>query len=172
MKEETTQFLRQAVYGLVFDDTRQKVLLTKRRDIPVWVIPGGGLEKDETPEEGAIREVLEETGFEVKVVRKVAEYLPVNKMTLFSHLFECRVVGGSARLSSETKDVQFFALDDLPKLPPPYAGWIADSAANHPTVLRKKIVGVTYWVLVKLLFQHPILVGRYLLTKLGIHINR
>ncbi|MBI2810117.1 MAG: NUDIX domain-containing protein [Candidatus Melainabacteria bacterium] len=172
MKEETTQFLRQAVYGLVFDDARQKVLLTKRRDIPVWVIPGGGLEKDETPEKGAIREVLEETGYKVEIVRKVAEYLPVNKMTLFSHLFECRVVSGSAVLTSETKDIQFFDLDQLPELPPPYAGWIADSAANHPTVLRKKIVGVTYWVLIKMLFKHPILVGRYLLTKLGIHINR
>ena len=72
----------------------------------------------------------------------------------------------------ETKDIRFFALNALPVLPPPYEGWIRDAAANHPTILRKKIEGVSYWILIKLFLQHPVLVGRYLLTKLDIHINR
>ena len=74
--------------------------------------------------------------------------------------------------SAETRDIRFFPLNALPPLPPPYEGWIRDAAANHPAVLSKEIEGSSYWVLVKLLVQHPILVGRYLLTKLGIHINR
>lgn len=163
---------KQAVYGIAFNDARTEVLLIKRLDIPVWVLPGGGLDPGEAPDVGAVREMLEETGFECAVVRKVAEYLPVNKMTQFSHLFECRIVGGQAKTGTETKEVKFFPLTALPKLPPPYEGWIRDSAANHGTVLRKKIEGVSYWVLLKLFLQHPILVGRYLLTKLGIHINR
>lgn len=160
-----------AVYGIVFNKERTEVLLIKRRDIPVWVLPGGGLDPGELPEAGAVREVLEETGFQTKVVRKVAEYLPVNKMTKVSHFFECQIIGGSAKTGAETKEVSFFPLANLPELPPPYKGWIEDAAANHPTMLRKKIEGVTYWVFLKLLIQHPILVGRYLLTKLGIHIN-
>ena len=163
---------KQAVYGIVFCKDKSQVLLVKRRDIPVWVLPGGGLDPGESPEAGAVREVEEETGFQTVVLRKVAEYLPVNKMTQFSHLFELQIIGGDAKKSAETKEVAFFALDDLPKLPPPYLGWIRDAAAHHPMVLRKKIEGVSYWVLIKLLVQHPILVGRYLLTKLGIHINR
>ena len=163
---------KQAVYGIVFNNDKTEVLLIKRRDIPVWVLPGGGLDQGESPETGAVREVLEKTGFKTSVVRKVAEYLPVNKMTQFSHLFECRIDTGSAQTGEETKEVQFFPLKDLPDLPPPYEGWIRDAEANHPTLLRKKIEGVSYWVLFKLLIQHPILVGRYLLTKLGIHINR
>jgi 8-oxo-dGTP pyrophosphatase MutT (NUDIX family) len=163
---------KQAVYGIIFNDARTEVLLIKRLDIPVWVLPGGGLDAGELPEAGAVREVLEETGFQSTVVRKVAEYLPVNKMTQFSHLYECKVVSGSASTGAETKEVRFFPLNALPKLPPPYEGWIRDAAANHPALLRKKIEGVTYCVLFKLLIQHPILVGRYLLTKLGIHINR
>jgi 8-oxo-dGTP diphosphatase len=162
---------RVAVYGIVFNEDKTQVLLVKRRDIPVWVLPGGGLDPGESPEEGAMREVWEETGYKSKVVRKVAEYLPVNKMTLLSHLFECQIVSGTATPSAETQEVKFFPLSALPVLPPPYEGWIRDSAANHPAVLRKKIEGVTYWVLFKLFVQHPILVGRYLLTKLGIHIN-
>ncbi len=163
---------KQAVYGIVFNENRTEVLLIKRMDIPVWVLPGGGLDPGESPEAGAVREVLEETGFNSVVVRKVAEYLPVNKMTQPSHLFECRIISGAAKTGDETKAVRFFPLNALPPLPPPYKGWIADAAANHPSVLRKKIEGVSYWVLLKLLIQHPILVGRYLLTKLGIHINR
>lgn len=163
---------KQAVYGIIFNETRSEVLLIKRRDIPVWVLPGGGLDPGELPEEGAIREVWEETGFTSKVIRKVAEYLPVNKMTQLSHFFECEIVGGAAQIGSETKEIRFFPLNALPLLPPPYEGWIRDAAANYPEMLRKKIEGVSYAVFFKLLARHPFLVSRYLLTKLGIHINR
>jgi len=162
---------KQAVYGIVFNPARTEVLLVKRRDIPVWVLPGGGLDPGESPEVGAVREVLEETGLETKIVRKIAEYLPVNKMTQLTHFFECEKVGGALHTSAETQEVKFFPLGALPLLPPPYPGWITDAIANHPLLLRKKIEGVSYWVLFKLLVQHPILVVRYLLTKLGIHIN-
>jgi 8-oxo-dGTP diphosphatase len=163
---------KQAVFGVVFNEERSKVLLIKRRDIPVWVFPGGGLDFGETPEEGVRREVLEETGFEVRIVRKIAEYLPVNWMTQFTYVFECVPVRGESTLGQETKDIQFFHLDALPQLPPPYDQWIQDAIANYPYLIRKKIEGVTLWILLKLFFQHPILVSRYLLTKLGIHINR
>ena len=119
-----------------------------------------------------MREVLEETGFTTTVVRKVAEYLPVNRMTQFTHFYECRILEGTPLLGPETKGIRFFPLRELPELSPPFGGWIADAVANSPQLLRKKIEGVTYCVLIKLLILHPILVGRYLLTKLGIHINR
>ena len=163
---------KQAVCGIIFNASRTEVLLIQRRDIPVWVLPGGGLDPGETPEEGALRELLEETGFQCTLVRKVAEYLPVNKMTQLTHFFECTIRGGSAQTGAETKQVRFFPLNALPQLlPPPYEGWIVDAAANSPTLLRKKIEGVSYLVLLKLLILNPILVGRYLLTKLGIHLN-
>lgn len=34
-----------------------------------WDLPGGGLERDERPEEGIVREVLEETGLRTRVAR-------------------------------------------------------------------------------------------------------
>ena len=163
---------KQAVFGVIFNPQRTQVLLIKRRDIPVWVLPGGGLESKETPEDGVCREVLEETGYQVHIIRKVAEYLPVNWMTQFTHLYECQPLKGKPTIGKETRDIRFFPLDELPLLPPPYDRWIQEAIANYPQMIRKKIEGVTLWILLKLFIQHPLLVSRYLLTKIGIHLNR
>ncbi len=163
---------KQAIYGIVFSKDRKEIVLVQRRDLPVWVLPGGGLDVGETPEEGVIREVEEETGLQVAIVRKIAEYLPVNKMTQRTHFFECCAIGGMLSTNPEAKKVAFFPLENLPsRLAPPFSGWIADALANHKTVLVKPTEGVNYWVLVKLLIQHPFLVVRYFLTKIGIRFN-
>lgn len=41
------------------------LLMLKRRDNGKWTLPGGHLEKGESPNEGAIRELYEETGIRV-----------------------------------------------------------------------------------------------------------
>lgn len=38
-----------------------------------YTIPGGGIEENETPEEGTIREIKEELGINVKIVEKIYE---------------------------------------------------------------------------------------------------
>lgn len=161
-----------SVSVIIFNEDRKKILLIQRRDIPVWVLPGGGIDPGEKPEDAAVREVLEESGYTARIVRKVAEYLPVNSMTRPTHFFECAIASGEKRINDEAQGIEFFPLDALPKLlPPPYPGWIRDAVEQHPKMLVKKIEGVSYWILAKLLLLHPILTGRYLLTKLGIHIN-
>jgi 8-oxo-dGTP pyrophosphatase MutT (NUDIX family) len=163
---------KQAVSIIIYDEKKQNILLIKRRDIPVWVLPGGGIDEGESPETAAKREALEETGYQIELVRKIAEYQPVNKMTLLTHFFEGRVSLGKSSIGAETTEIQFFPLNTLPVLPPPYKGWIKDANHFHPYMLKKKIEGVTYWILLKLMIQHPILVARYLLTKIGIHWNK
>jgi 8-oxo-dGTP pyrophosphatase MutT (NUDIX family) len=150
-----------------------EVLLIKRRDIPVWVLPGGGIDAGETPEAAACREMEEETGFQVEIVRKIAEYTPTNRLAKFTHFYEVKALNGKLKTGTETLDFAFFHLTSLPKkLPPPYEHWIADAAAREPFVIKKNVEGVTYSVLLKLLIMHPILVGRFLLTKMGIHLNK
>ncbi len=51
-----------------------RVGVVKRKDYQeYYVFPGGGLEKGETPEEGTIREIKEEFGINVKIVKKLYE---------------------------------------------------------------------------------------------------
>ncbi len=163
---------KQAIYGIVFDKDRKQVLLVERRDLPVWVLPGGGLDPGESPEEGVIREVEEETGFKVRIKKQIAEYLPVNRLTQKTYFFECEIIGGSAKTNSEAKQISFFSITALPtRLPPPFPGWITDALSSKKEKIVKKTEGVTYLTLVKLLIQHPILILRYLLTKIGIRFN-
>ncbi len=164
--------MRQAVYGILFNGDKKQIILVKRRDLPVWVFPGGGLDERESPEAGVIREVEEETGLQVQIVRQIAEYAPMNKLTQKTYYFECRAIGGKPKPSSESKEVAFFPLDELPKrLAPPFALWIADALLEKKEVIKKPVEGVTYWILIKLLLLHPILVIRYFLTKIGIRFN-
>jgi len=44
------------------------VLLHFHRKLGMWLPPGGHIEKDELPDEAAVREVLEETGIETELV--------------------------------------------------------------------------------------------------------
>lgn len=52
--------------GVMFTTSTGKVLLVKRVDTGQWAFPGGGIEGDETAEQAAVRECLEE-------VRKIPE---------------------------------------------------------------------------------------------------
>jgi 8-oxo-dGTP pyrophosphatase MutT (NUDIX family) len=45
-----------------------KVLLHLHRKLGMWLPPGGHIEKNELPNEAAVREVLEETGIRVRLV--------------------------------------------------------------------------------------------------------
>ena len=51
-----------------------RVGVVKRTDYQdYYTFPGGGLEEGETPEEGTIREIKEEFGIQVKIVKKLYE---------------------------------------------------------------------------------------------------
>jgi ADP-ribose pyrophosphatase YjhB (NUDIX family) len=103
---------RVGVFASIFDE-QGRVLLGHRRDGDFWGQPGGGLERGEPPWAGVVREVKEETGLEVTVERLAGIYCwPALDEIIFS--FVCRAAGGALTSSEETRDVRFFALDQLP----------------------------------------------------------
>ena len=160
-----------SVAGCIFSLDEKQILLIKRRDVPVWVLPGGGIDKGETEEEAIIREIKEETGYTSTIKRKIGQYTPVNRLTRLTHLYDLSIVKGSSTTSSETRDVKFFPLDQLPLMPPPYADWIKDACEKAPDIIRKKLSQITYSKLLYYLLIHPILVIRFLLSRIGLNIN-
>jgi ADP-ribose pyrophosphatase YjhB (NUDIX family) len=114
------------------------VLLSHRRDLDVWNLPGGGVEQDETPWDAAVREVSEETGLEVAIERLVGIYTKSgrNGITL---CFECIVTGGSLRASDEADEHRYFPIENLPqRLSPNQREYIRDMASQTTPVMRRQ----------------------------------
>ena len=59
-----------------------EVLLIKRKKEPYlgfWALPGGFLEIEETPEDGAMRELREETGLDIEVLKEVGTFGEIDR---------------------------------------------------------------------------------------------
>lgn len=71
-----------------------KILISHEVNTGYYLIPGGGLEDGETPEQCCVREVLEETGY---IVKPIKQYLTVNEYYgdyhFISHYFICEMLG-------------------------------------------------------------------------------
>jgi ADP-ribose pyrophosphatase YjhB (NUDIX family) len=99
-----------------------KLLLVQERADGCWAMPGGWADVGASPSEMVIREVREESGFEVEAHKVIGVYdanrggRPLQFYHAYKIVFLCRIVGGAARTSDETMDVAFFPFDDLPPL--------------------------------------------------------
>jgi len=112
--------------AILFDESRQKVLLTRRVDNGLWCLPGGGMEAGESVEECCIREVFEETGLQVRVKRLIGIYSNPDQLVIYpdgnmAHFvvmnFEVEAVGGELGLSNETSEVGYFTLAEMESMP-------------------------------------------------------
>lgn len=104
---------RIGVFAVILDDSN-KILMCHRTDRNLWNLPGGGMEKGETPWEGVIREVDEETGLQVEVEKMTGVYAkPDQNEVCFTFL--CKIVGGKMTLTNESDKIEYFKLIDLPQ---------------------------------------------------------
>ena len=102
----------------------EMILLIKRLTVPFkgyWALPGGRAEPGESVEQTIVREVKEETGLVVTVVRKIGEYHEQGvqggyEYDYYPACFLVQVVGGEMRKQqSEIEDIQLFSLDEVPE---------------------------------------------------------
>jgi 8-oxo-dGTP diphosphatase len=100
-----------------------RILLVKRDTVPFkgyWALPGGRMELGETVEQTIVREVKEETGLDVTVVRKIGEYIEKGvkddvEYEYYPTCFLVKTVGGEIkRQESEIQEIQLFSLKELP----------------------------------------------------------
>ena len=101
-----------ASFGLIFDE-QNKILLCHRLDYDLWNLPGGTMEVGESPWGCVIREVKEETGLDVEIIRLAGIYNKPEKSELvFS--FICKIIGGQLTLNEEADKIEYFAIKDIP----------------------------------------------------------
>jgi putative endonuclease len=104
-----------------------RLLLVKRsieHRLACWDIPGGFLQADENPGAGAIRQVREETGLEVRLTGLFGSYIGQHSrgdggVHCFNIYFLAEVVSGEeqrddAATLREAADLAWFAPDELP----------------------------------------------------------
>jgi ADP-ribose pyrophosphatase YjhB (NUDIX family) len=94
-------------------DAAGRILLCRRRDNGKWNLPGGAVDHGESAWDAAIREVREETGFEVRIERLLGVYWKSREADVVL-VFRCEVLSGAPTTSDESSEVAFFPLDHLP----------------------------------------------------------
>lgn len=110
------------VTGILLEDDKLLLVKQKVNDNRNWSLPGGKLEQGETLEQGIIREMREETGLDVKIVKLL--YLcdvSASGNTLLHISFLLKRTSGEIKLptneyeTNPINDVKFVSVNELPE---------------------------------------------------------
>jgi 8-oxo-dGTP diphosphatase len=129
MTETDRLAFKSAVFVLLVNG--EEVLLIRRINTgwmdEFYEPPAGHLEYGETLQEGALREIEEETGVKVKLhdleLKHIYQTDGIKNGPYIGFMFVARKWEGKAKIMEPEKcdDMQFFALDNLPDKITPYA---------------------------------------------------
>jgi len=112
-----------ACVGAVVFDVEGRLLLIQRANPPAqgrWSLPGGRVEPGELAEEAVRREVREETGLDVEVIREVGTVLrpaPSGGEYVIRDFLVQPVNGAELRAGDDAADARFVAPELMHELP-------------------------------------------------------
>lgn len=110
----------------VVTDGQGRILMQRRADNGLWALPGGAMEPDESLPDAAVREVKEETGYDVEITGLVGTYTDPRHIIAYSDgevrrqfnvCFRARLLDGALTVSDESTDVRFVEPGELAALP-------------------------------------------------------
>ncbi|MFQ5522917.1 MAG: NUDIX hydrolase [Acidimicrobiia bacterium] len=126
-------------FAVILDDD-DRVLLSHRRDLDLWNLPGGRVEVGELPNTAVRREVTEETGLDVDVVRLTGVYGRTDGRADIVFTFECQIIGGELTPTEEADRHKWFGVDDLPlNTIPKQVARIRDVLLRQPEPIFRKL---------------------------------
>ena len=108
------------IRAVIFKDN--KILMVRENNDGDWSLPGGWGDIGLTPSEVAVKEVKEESGFDVKAVRLIAVLdkkchpHPPSPYHVYKMFIHCEIIGGQPQEGIETNADEFFAENELPSL--------------------------------------------------------
>jgi 8-oxo-dGTP pyrophosphatase MutT (NUDIX family) len=140
--------LRLGCSAVLLDGQGRQVLLTRRVDNGLWCLPGGKVDPGESVAESVAREVLEETGLEVRVKRLVGVYSDPHQLVIYPdgnkvHIvvlsFLVELITGEMRLCNETKDIRYFPVEEALQMElfHDHVEHLRDALSNQPTAYIK-----------------------------------
>ena len=100
---------------------KNKLVLVKRDINPYighWSFPSGYVDRSENVESEAIREVREETGLDVELIKLLGVYSQ-NDNPVILIVYTGNMEGGKLQALDEVQEVGLFPLNNLPELPFP-----------------------------------------------------
>lgn len=102
------------VTGIIFNHKNEVLLLKHTYRRVAWSLPGGYLQANEHPKSGLIREIFEETGLKVKIIRIVMT--KTNHEGKLDISYFGVIIAGRFRASDEVSHHKFVSVTNLPKL--------------------------------------------------------
>jgi ADP-ribose pyrophosphatase YjhB (NUDIX family) len=109
------------VRAAVFDAQHRLLLVREAADHGRWTLPGGWADVNLTPAQNVLKEVLEESGYEARIIKlaaawdRAAQGHPPSVWSCLKLFFLCELAGGEARISHETTEVAWFGRDMIPQ---------------------------------------------------------
>jgi ADP-ribose pyrophosphatase YjhB (NUDIX family) len=103
-----------------------RILLLRRKDNDKWTMPGGTMDFGESLGQCAVREVREETGFDIEISGLIGTYTDPNVLIAYSDgevrqeftfVYAAKMKSGELKIDHESKEAVWVSIADALNLP-------------------------------------------------------